>query len=63
MKRITEAEYSEHVESYDGLCLACGEWTFGDVEPDTRNRKCESCGERRVFGTEQALIMQEIEFI
>jgi hypothetical protein len=31
---ITEEEYHDHVEGSDGICLACGEWTEGGVEPD-----------------------------
>lgn len=39
-----------------GFCTACGDEAFG-VEPDARNYKCESCGERKVFGAEELLIM------
>jgi hypothetical protein len=27
------------------------------VEPDARNYLCEACGERRVFGAEEILLM------
>lgn len=39
-----------------GICLACGEVAEG-VEPDAENYRCEYCGERRVFGAEQALLV------
>lgn len=39
-----------------GLCLACGEESYG-VEPDARRYKCESCGEYRVYGAEELLMM------
>jgi len=39
-----------------GICLACGEEAFG-VEPDARKYKCESCGEHRVYGAEELLMM------
>lgn len=39
-----------------GICFECGAEAHG-VEPDARNYECESCGERRVFGAEEALIM------
>ena len=40
----------------EGICICCGETQSG-VEPDAENYECESCGERGVFGAEQALIM------
>ncbi len=39
-----------------GLCLACGEEQDG-CEPDARRYKCESCGERKVYGAEELLMM------
>jgi hypothetical protein len=39
-----------------GFCLACGAEAFG-VEPDARRYTCESCGEPRVYGAEELLIM------
>lgn len=39
-----------------GFCLACGAEAEG-VEPDAENYECEVCGESRVFGAEQLLIM------
>ncbi len=38
-----------------GFCVKCGEEADG-CEPDARNYKCESCGERAVFGAEELLI-------
>lgn len=39
-----------------GICLYCGE-VAGGVDPDAENYHCEFCGERRVFGAEQALLV------
>ena len=39
-----------------GLCLECGDESYG-VEPDARRYKCESCGEYRVYGAEELLMM------
>ena len=39
-----------------GICLACGDLADG-CEPDARQYKCEACGERKVYGLEEALIM------
>lgn len=38
-----------------GFCLNCGDEADG-VEPDAREYKCESCGERQVAGAEEILL-------
>lgn len=42
--------------SNPGICLACGE-DADDCEPDARNYECEACGENKVFGAEEILVM------
>lgn len=42
-----------------GFCIACGHEQDG-CEPDARNYECESCGERKVFGAEELLIMMAL---
>ena len=39
-----------------GMCVACGEFTDG-VEPDARRYECDSCGQPRVYGIEELVIM------
>lgn len=39
-----------------GFCLACGHHQHG-VEPDARKYPCESCGEHRVYGAEEIVLM------
>ena len=39
-----------------GFCIACGEEVYG-VEPDARCYECESCGELKVYGAEELLLM------
>jgi hypothetical protein len=39
-----------------GFCLACGNEQDG-CEPDARNYPCESCGERRVYGAEELVLL------
>ena len=53
MKRIKNA-----AESGDsmGFCLACGAEAYG-VEPDAREYECEECGEKKVYGAEELLVM------
>jgi predicted RNA-binding Zn-ribbon protein involved in translation (DUF1610 family) len=43
-------------DDHRGFCIACGEEAYG-VEPDAREYECESCGERKVYGAEELLIM------
>lgn len=54
---ITEDEYFKHLDKHDGFCLPCGDWTTDSVEPDGRDYKCVTCGERRVFGAKEILLM------
>ena len=39
-----------------GFCTACGQEADG-CEPDARNYPCESCGERKVYGASELLMM------
>lgn len=39
-----------------GFCLACGNEREG-CEPDARNYECESCGEKKVFGAAEIVMM------
>ena len=50
---LLELAYADNCE---GMCMACGEVTEG-VEPDARKYKCEVCGEREVYGAQDALLM------
>lgn len=58
---ISEEEYREHVDAYDGLCISCGEWTCGGVEPDAHGYECEACGVLSVYGCEEALLMGRLD--
>jgi hypothetical protein len=46
----------EMIENNQGFCLACGETQEG-VEPDARRYKCECCGEEKVYGAENLVLM------
>lgn len=54
-------EFLEHEESYDGVCLNCNNWSCGKHETDACNDYCDYCGECKVFGAGQALIMGELD--
>jgi hypothetical protein len=58
---LTEAEFREHCNNYDGVCFACKEWTVGGVEPDAREYTCDECDRAKVYGAEEALLMGVIE--
>ena len=62
MKKVmTEDEYQGHVSNMDGLCLGCGEIRGGDTEGDAEGYPCTACGENKVVGIENALVMGKIE--
>lgn len=58
---MSEGEYAEMSEEYAGLCTSCGAEVYG-VEPDARNYKCSECGEDKVYGLEELLVMGLISF-
>ena len=55
---IDPDELIRAVEADDciGFCIACGNEQHG-CEPDARKYKCEVCGELKVYGAEELLIM------
>jgi predicted RNA-binding Zn-ribbon protein involved in translation (DUF1610 family) len=57
--KVTLEQIIAAIESaeYRGFCLACGIEVDG-VEPDARRYACDACGERRVYGAEEVLIMR-----
>jgi hypothetical protein len=59
----SESEYHQHVNDYDGICLKCGEWKFGSVEPDAEGYACEEedCRALAVMGAENAMIGGHLE--
>jgi hypothetical protein len=63
MITISIEEYQDHRENYDGLCLACREFTCGGVEPDAEEYECEACGESKVVGAEIALMSGAINVV
>lgn len=54
-------EYLELEEQYFGLCLNCGEES-NCCEPDAQNYTCEICGQRKVYGTANLLMMNRFIF-
>lgn len=58
---MTEAEFLAEANDFGGRCLACGAEACG-VEPDARKYECESCGENKVYGLEELLMMGRVSF-
>lgn len=51
----TLAYAEELMEQSEGFCLACG--STQPAEPDARKYECECCGEPKVYGIEELLLM------
>ena len=49
---VDAVEADEHI----GFCVACGEMSEDNVEPDAREYKCDNCGERAVYGAEELIL-------
>ena len=58
---MTEETFRQGDNEYEGRCLACGAEAYS-VEPDARQYECEECGEPKVYGLAELLIMGMIEF-
>jgi hypothetical protein len=59
--KMTEEQYHELDEGMQGVCLACNS-VRDCCEPDARRYKCESCGEKMVYGAAELLVMGAVEF-
>lgn len=53
---ITQEEYQEFGNDFTGFCLNCGQ-TRDSCEPDARGYECEACGQHKVYGFEELLLM------
>ena len=62
--KMTEEEYRDFRNGYDGYCTKCNDVTrYGGTEPDAENYECHECGDMKAMGIENALIMGYIETI
>lgn len=57
----TKVDMNDYSDGDNGICLSCREIQYGCCEPDACEYECENCGEHRVYGLEEAMIMGEIE--
>jgi predicted RNA-binding Zn-ribbon protein involved in translation (DUF1610 family) len=58
---MTEDEFRRGDDEFEGRCLSCGTEAYG-VEPDARRYECEACGESKVYGLAELLMMGCIGF-
>lgn len=57
LKRVMRAVERSMVDCENpGFCIACGA-DADDCEPDAREYPCEECGENKVYGAEELLLM------
>lgn len=49
-------QQSVEQDNCEGWCFVCGEIVEG-VEPDARKYECDVCGEKKVYGMEEVLLM------
>jgi len=55
-KRFDLEQITTAMEDQSGFCTACGAERSG-CEPDARKYECEDCGEKKVYGAEELLVM------
>jgi len=60
---ITELEWLQKREFYEGYCTYCGEFTHDMTESDAREYDCPVCDNNTVYGAEEALFEELITFI
>lgn len=60
--KLSEKEYLEHVDNYDGYCAQCDAMTReGETEPDAEEYECPECEADSCMGAENALIAGHLE--
>ena len=58
-----KATEEDIADGLNGGCTACGEIQYGNTEPDAREYKCEDCGQNKVYGLEELIVMGLIDLI
>lgn len=58
--KLSQEEASEMMMGlgHPGVCLSCGYVDeYAGCEPDAREYECPSCGEHKLYGLEEAMMM------
>ena len=61
--KIPWSELKEVLENDDneGFCVSCGA-LHGRCEPDAQRYECEECGESKVYGAEEILLRDWVDY-
>lgn len=54
--QMTEDEFHDADNDYQGYCIACGA-PRDECEPDARKYPCDNCEKNLVFGLQELLLM------
>jgi len=54
---IDEVVDAAQADECAGFCLGCGDPAEDNVEPDARGYRCGECGENKVYGAEEIVLM------
>ncbi len=60
---ITEADYREREDLFEGYCTSCKDWTRDQTEADAEGYDCPECGEHTVVGAMTALFEGLLEVV
>jgi hypothetical protein len=60
--KITESIYHSLDSESAGICLHCGIVETG-IEPDARGYECSECEQKKVYGTQELILMGWIEIV
>ena len=52
----TTEDLLEKIDTNQGWCLSCGEWTHDTCEPDATEYECPVCGDCTVYGAEHIMM-------
>ncbi len=61
MTTVSEEDYDDYRESYQGFCTNCKKWTRECTEPDAEDYDCPVCEMNTVIGAENALLSGGVE--
>lgn len=57
MKTFPLSRLMEASDTQSGFCLDCGAEAEQPCEPDAREYECSACGQKKVYGAEELILM------
>lgn len=58
-RTFTQSRIEQASAEHNGFCIGCGH-EQGECEPDVRGFKCEDCGQPKVYGTAELVLMGNV---